>query len=637
MNVGDPVRALLALIVSVVVMAPALAEPRVALVIGNGAYDANTGRLLNPVGDAQAVAGTLKKVGFDVELVTDADQKTMKRAIIHLGQRLRAAGAAATGLFYYGGHGLQANGENYLIPLGARIEAEADTEIEAVSVKGVLAQMDSAGGAVHIVILDACRNTPVLRSRGGQRGLVRMDAPTGSFVAYSTAPGETAEDGNPGAHSPFAAALVSQLAKPVPIDELFTGVRRQVWTATRQKQTPWTSSSLMNAFYFAPKAATGAGKPADPAMELALWNSVKDSGDAVALQSYLDTYPTGTFAAAAMAALKKLQPEGGTAPATGADVQLASVAPDTPSVRTVDPYSTLLVLSGHTSPVYSAAFSPDGGRIVTASWDNTARIWDANKGVQRVLMRGHTNNIWSAAFSPDGTRVVTASDDRTARVWDAETGAQLLSLSGHKAEVLSAVFSPDGKKILTASVDKTVRVWDAKTGAQIAELKGHAQYVKTAVFSPDGARILTASVDHTARIWNADTGAEIAVLQHNDVVDCAAFSADGKRIVTGSDDLTARVWDAASGVQQVVLQGHAQGVTSVAFSPDSAHIVTASYDHTARVWDAKSGEQVAVLAHNDMVLSAAYSPDGARIVTAVEDLTARIWDGGTDTIPARDP
>jgi WD40 repeat protein/TPR repeat protein len=285
----------------------------------------------------------------------------------------------------------------------------------------------------------------------------------------------------------------------------------------------------------------------------------------------------------------------------------------------------LAVLSGHGDIVLSAAYSPDGKRIVTASNDKTARIWDTRNGAQLAVLSG---SVYSAAFSPDGTCIVTASDDKTALIWDARTGAQLAVLSGHRDEVSDADYSPDGKRVVTASFDKTARIWDARTGAQLAVLSGHRDSVFSAAYSPDGTHIVTASDDKTARIWDARSGKQLAVLSgHDDRVDSAAYSPDGTRIVTASLDETARIWDARTGAQLAVLSGHGSLVYSAAYSPDSTRIVTAGYDKTARIWDARSGKQLAVLSgHGGLVYTAAYSPDGNRIVTASPDKTARIWD-----------
>jgi formylglycine-generating enzyme required for sulfatase activity len=261
--------------------APAWAEPRVALVIGNGNYGGELGRLPNPVNDAELMAATLRKLGFQVIKVTDADQRQMKRAIADFGTKLAGAGSQAVGLFYYAGHGLQIGGENYLIPVHADIQKAADTDIEAVAASWVLKQMQFADNAVNIVILDACRNNPLSRGmRSADRGLARMDAPTGSIVAYSTAPGETAADGD-GKDSPYTVALTQAMLKPgIAIEETFRDARVQVLQQTNKQQVPWESSSLTGAFFFqpgqkiaaiaAPSAPSAPSSPLAPAQPSAL-------------------------------------------------------------------------------------------------------------------------------------------------------------------------------------------------------------------------------------------------------------------------------------------------------------------------------------------------------------------------------
>ncbi|BCH23519.1 hypothetical protein MesoLjLb_33040 [Mesorhizobium sp. L-8-3] len=292
-----------------------------------------------------------------------------------------------------------------------------------------------------------------------------------------------------------------------------------------------------------------------------------------------------------------------------------------------------LLLRGHKGSVGSGMFSADGSRILTASSDHTARVWDAATGEQLMLLKGHEDRVSSAAFSPDGTRVVTASNDRTARVWDAITGDQVALLKGHEDRVLSAAFSPDGRRVVTAADDKTPRVWDAATGAQLAVMKGHEGYVRSAAFSSDGSRIVTAADDKTARVWDAVTGEQLALLKgHADTVWSAAFSPDGRRIVTAADDKTARVWDAVTGDQVALLKGHESSVSSAAFSPNGTRVVTGSWDDTARVWNAATGAQLALMkGHKKALRSAAFSPDGKRIITASWDNTGRVWDSATGT------
>ncbi|TDQ86310.1 caspase domain-containing protein, partial [Dongia mobilis] len=218
---------------------------RVALVMGNGAYDSSIGRLKNPVNDAELMADTLRALGFKVRLVTDADQKEMKKAVRDFGADLMAAGSDAIGLFYYAGHGVQVDGVNYLLPVGAQIEKEGDVEIEAVSAQSILAQMEHAPNNIDLVFLDACRNNPMTRSfRSGSRGLARVDAPRGSFVGYSTAPGDVSVDGN-GDNSPYTLALAAEMRRPgASIEEVHRSVRIRVLAETNNAQTPWDSSSL---------------------------------------------------------------------------------------------------------------------------------------------------------------------------------------------------------------------------------------------------------------------------------------------------------------------------------------------------------------------------------------------------------
>ena len=291
------------------------------------------------------------------------------------------------------------------------------------------------------------------------------------------------------------------------------------------------------------------------------------------------------------------------------------------------------VLLGHKAPVDFAAFSPSGDRIVTASEDNTARIWDVRNGAQLAMLSGHDDWVISAIFNKTGDRVVTASYDNTARVWNASTGTQILKLSGHTDRILFATFSPAGDRVITTSFDKTARLWDATTGAQLAVLAAHNGPVLSAAFNPSGTRVVTASEDKTARIWDAIKGKQLAVLAgHRNFVKVALFSPTGDRILTASYDRTARIWNAASGAQLLVLIGHGDAINHAMFSPSGNQVVTASCDKTARLWDSQNGRQLAVFAgHEDWVRSATFSRLGDLVITASYDKTARLWDAGTGT------
>ena len=165
-------------------------------------------------------------------------------------------------------------------------------------------------------------------------------------------------------------------------------------------------------------------------------------------------------------------------------------------------------LKGHTSEVYFTTFSPDGKQIVSASWDNTVRIWNVETGKEIRKLEGHTNRVFSAAFSPDGERIVSASSDHTVRIWNTLSGKEIRKLDTGDS-VNFATFSPDGKQIVSAfmySENNPVCIWDTETGEEILSLVGHTAYVSSAAFSPDGKRIVSASADNTVRICEVETG-----------------------------------------------------------------------------------------------------------------------------------
>ena len=353
-------------------LSAATSEPRVALVIGNSEYGPEIGKLKNPANDAKLMAETLKGLGFSVDLVLDADQKAMKRAVKSFGAKLREAGSEATGLFYYAGHGVQVDGTNFLLPVGAEIEAEADVEIESIAADDVMTQMQSAGVAVNLVFLDACRNNPLARtSRSATRGLARLDAPRGSFVGYSTAPGDVAADGD-GANSPYALALVEELKKPgISIEEAHRNVRAKVLAQSGNKQTPWDSSSLTGPVVLAAKIEVPVPQPvAQPASEpqvpqqasvdkeALFWESIKDSSDPGEYEAYLEQYPEGSFAPLAKAKIAKLK----TPPASNQQpIQQTAVAP---SAAESDG-------SNHVSPL------PDGTIVLTKAVSATLARYKA--------------------------------------------------------------------------------------------------------------------------------------------------------------------------------------------------------------------------------------------------------------------
>jgi len=319
----------------------AAAEQRVALVIGNDAYP--NAPLRNPVNDARAMAKTLGGLGFEVILRTNLTQRGMVEVLRQFGARLGRDGVA---VFYFSGHGMQVKGRNYLIPVDSDIRSEDEVPYMSLDMAQVLDKLEVARSRANFVILDACRNNPFIRTfRSGRTGLAQMDAPIGTLIAFATAPGSEARDGD-SEFGTYTRHLLRQVQAPgVPVEVMFRRVREGVTAETKNRQVPWESSSLRGDFFFNPGAAAAAvavppaeePPPAqqapgvDPAaMELAFWNSIKDSANPADYQAYLKQYPAGSFAVLARNRLdtgetRKSPPE--------APPQVATVVPRTGALR----------------------------------------------------------------------------------------------------------------------------------------------------------------------------------------------------------------------------------------------------------------------------------------------------------------
>jgi tetratricopeptide (TPR) repeat protein len=288
-------------------------ERRVALVVGNAAYKDSP--LLNPVNDARAMASTLRSFGFDVIYGENLSLTDLKRNIRSFGDKIRNGGV---GLFYFSGHGIQISGKNYLIPIGASITNEEEVEYEAVDLGLALAQMENARNRLNIVIIDACRNNPFARNfRSVKSGLASIEAPSGTLIAYATAPGSVASDGE-GANGLFTQELLKSINSPeLNIEQVFKQARINVRDKTQGKQIPWESSSLVGDFYFSTakseaSATTSAPPVAQPRVdatpfELSFWDSVKSSSDPEDYKAYLEKYPNGNFVALARNKLRSLE------------------------------------------------------------------------------------------------------------------------------------------------------------------------------------------------------------------------------------------------------------------------------------------------------------------------------------------
>jgi dipeptidyl aminopeptidase/acylaminoacyl peptidase len=310
-----------------------------------------------------------------------------------------------------------------------------------------------------------------------------------------------------------------------------------------------------------------------------------------------------------------------------------------------------VTLKGHSSPVRSLAFSPDGSLLVTASGElgkrGEIKLWDTATGRERISLKGHAEMVNAVAFSSDGKWLASGSGvydkkeerwtDGEIKLWDARTGDEVACLHAHGRPVSGLAFSGDGRILVSVSEDRTVFVWDVAKRQEITNWKDLPASLLAAAVSPDGKTLAVGCGDKKVRLYNLPDGKERQVLKgHAGPVLCLAFSADGKTLVSGGGvyDLDmrawlsgeARVWDVATGTERASFKRHTDAVAAVALSPDGQTLATGSWDTTVKLWDiATKQERTTLPAHSSRITAVAFSRDGKQLATGSADRTAKLW------------
>ncbi|MDJ0922313.1 MAG: caspase family protein [Henriciella sp.] len=645
-----------------VISASAVAQQRIALVIGNSAYETEGWSLANPVRDVRLVRIALEDVGFDVHTVTDATDDEMRAAFQQHGDRLAAAGDSAVGFVFFAGHGIQSQGLNYLIPVNASIFTEADVWRDAPRLEDLFMHLRRAGNQTNFVVLDACRNNGLLRSvRSAKGGLASTQKTRGTLVAFATQPGNVAEDGAGRRNSPYASALAAYLRKPgLSAESMFRGIATRVEIDTSNKQQPWIESGLRGEedFCFAGcRAAMRA--PSDEATDL---QQALNSGSIAELSRFLETYPatsSRTIVDRELSRLRSLATPGDgrslveepgrngvPAPRVGEswqqytglvipgcesspdrdetlcqankigwspDGSLLAAATTTGMVHILDPVTGEELhkwSAGFLEPATDLAWSPDSKHIaLTSLWNNRLAVFNAKTGYEVVEAR---------IMDEEGRGFTNALE------WNLETGLiavpywdrlRLLEFDGEALNLVQDIAAPDvdvrGLSMLGSTIGLAGQTFfEEKPKLQTYRIAGEAGFTDipvTTIAAPDGF-----ASRHATSI---------------------AIAPDESALVIGTFDGWVQVYDAKTGEHIVDLVRGAiaetddwSAVNSVAWSPDGQRIIVTDEDPRVRVFSAVDGKQVASLESNKFNTDdAVFNPAGDRIAVASIDGTIRLW------------
>ncbi len=295
----------------------------------------------------------------------------------------------------------------------------------------------------------------------------------------------------------------------------------------------------------------------------------------------------------------------------------------------------LQVLHGYRNKAYVAHFQPPAGKLLaTGHADGMVRLWQFDAGTPRLQRQlvGHSSNVFTLAFSPEGARLASGSNDGTILLWDSTTGQQLRTLSGHSQDIYSVAFSPDGQLLVSTSPDQTIRLWDAQSGREVRRFANGGCTSWSAIFHPNGEWVASGDFDQQVRLWEVATGRLLQTWSgHQWEIEKVAFSPDGAWLASAGHDGTIRLWAVASGTTARVLEGHTAPLWSVAFSPDGNRLVSCGEDLTVRLWDLHGAPEEAVpcqilTGHTEEIFTAVFHPDGDLVASASGDGSVCFWE-----------
>jgi hypothetical protein len=378
------------------------------------------------------------------------------------------------------------------------------------------------------------------------------------------------------------------------------------------------------------------------------WAAVAGSVDKAEVEAFLRTWPDGAHAHDAEARLAELRGggwfsrrrllKGAAIGVGGAAAALVTFVPGMPVWRLLHDRS-IRTFTGHSAPVESVAFAPDGRTALSGSWDTTLKLWDVATGRVLRTFTGHLDWVRAVAFAPDGRTALSGSNDRAVRLWDVATGRELRTFTGHSSTVGAVAFSPDGRTALSGS-SEAIR-WDVATGSVLRtfDLSVGGEAV---AFAPDGRTALADSWENTLKLWDVETGQALRTLTgHSSYVGAVAFAPDGRTALSGSRDNTVKLWDLATGRALRTFSGHSAPVEAVAFAPDGRTALSGSRDNTVKLWDVETGHVLRIFTGHagpagphplifflttGVVRAVAFAPEGRTALSGSWDKTLKLWE-----------
>ena len=289
----------------------------------------------------------------------------------------------------------------------------------------------------------------------------------------------------------------------------------------------------------------------------------------------------------------------------------------------------IFTLAGHTGRVRSVGITKDSQYVVSASDDNTIKVWNLSLGVEERTLSGHSDWVRAVAVLSDKFQAISASDDQTIKLWDIASGALALTIDTQGDWIRALVVTPDERFAITASDHRTIRLWDLSLATITGEFEGHTGSVNTLAVTPNGRFLVSGSDDRTVRVWDLDHKVEVSTLRgHRAKVNAVAVTTDGNCVISASADDTIRLWDLnrVGSVDPRIVSDRAYGVRNLAVVPNQNSIITASEDYTLKVFGIDDlMDEKTLEGHTDWVNDVAVTPDGKTVVSASDDRTLKVW------------